>query len=666
MADVTYAPWRIRLNPTGNGPYAVPIKLIDYLYEGKINNIWVPRTGVTALGLPHDIIVYNPSCYGSSGAFNPAEKAPDLETRQVYGLYIAKITYDARAKPVKHVISSGPYRSVDLDTLETFEGFYEYTLSAALPPQESDFTTELGFKGDPTYATSMSVGEDGVASAGSSFCILGQADRVLEASLAGTQYRAYTRMRLNSDVSTGSAAKDEIAEAIQFFTRYGLDVNGSPLPGYTPLDLTDLLDPDQNPALNYLYVWFRCSYFADYVQPTNFNQDLTEVSEVKHKNIIVGNGDFRRFSRGTVADPETVKPYIPTTTPRNDLLTGLSSNEKGSFPIPSKTGNWAVSGSDRNTPFGWYDPDVDATHVAGYPAIPVAGNFYTSGRIFSPTVDELWVYVKKLVDGRIDDSNAEYSPAANLQKLAGPRASSSNKTITADTRLPAEPAQTLGSKVGDPLTADGTSFVNAPEGIQYAVNANIKFIADKITGTDGTASRIDSTAYFPFATHSSDTGVMLASRTRINHSAIQTTGDWAPRAYPLSLRELEGLVRNCQYNLELVFNFLAANKVSTGNTDYTPESNPQGTLYQLHVDYSPDLDNAEAGVSSKWVTHANTQKPSDNATSYGAELTSTPDTTAGTYDRLANISQQDIYLSAEGKWRYLFDHVRLPVLDETY
>ena len=178
-----------------------------------------------------------------------------------------------------------------------------------------------------------------------------------------------------------------------------------------------------------------------------------------------------------------------------------------------------------------------------------------------------------------------------------------------------------------------------------------------------------SNAYRPFSTHSSDYTVSLSTRTaegRIDSSVLQTSGDWGPRAQPYSLRELEAAVKNIQYNNELAVNFILANKVSTGNTGnatYTGEANPQGTLYQLHIGYNPDLDNAEGATPvTKWADYTNCEVPMDGASSYGNEL---PGSTTA-YNRLLNIPQQDVYLSAEGKWRYLFDHIRLPVLTETY
>lgn len=684
VAPVTIAPWRLSLNPLGNGPYAVLVRLEDYLYEKFEGGLWVPRIEATALPLPHDIVVFNPLIYDAlTGAFNPAGGNSTVDDRQRYGFYLSKPIYDGRAKPTKVLVPDGPYESIDPETGQAFRGYLVYEPAAALLPQESDYqNASFCFNaGGAEYNTGISVATE-ASGADSAFIVLGNNDPVLESSLAGTSFKAYTKLRFNTDITESSPAQQEIADIVQFFTGYGLDANGNPLAGHivggeTPNHGYDELlnqgagNEDANPALHSVYIWVRCSFFADYVQPGDFNQTLTATADVQHKNLIVGKGDYRRFSRNISGDLETVKPYIPVTQPRNDLLPTLVADQNaGSFLIPSRgTDYTGTSLSTRQTPLGWYDPDIDAAQLTDMIAIPKEGNSYTSGRIFSPTVDELWTYIKKLVDGRIDDDNSAYTPAAYGQKLEGPRASTSTKKVAASTRLPVEPALTLASsKLGDPLNADGTSYVNAPEGIQYALNANIKYIADKISGTDGSASRIDSTSYYPFGVHSSDTSASLASRaaSRINHTAIQTTGEWAPRATPLSLRELEAKIMNCMYNMETAFNFMAANKVSTGNTDYTPEANPQGTLYQLHVGYTPDLDVAEGGTSSKWLAYGNTEVPVDTADTYGNELTSTPDTSAGVYDRVTHISQQDVYLSAEGKWRYLFDHVRIPVTNETY
>ena len=665
MADLR-APWKIKLNVQGNGPYAVCVKLIDYLYRWT-GSSWVDRDSTTSLGLPHDILAYLPTMYDSVGQLDT--EASTADERQKYGIYLAKVSYDVRA-PVTRVVNAS-YESkspLPLDPVQTsFNGYYIINPSAILPPVETDYTTPAcwGYNiitEDPAYTYSATVSDSATGGAQTGFILLEKPDSILEVSLSGATCKPFTRVRFNKSASDAAAI-------IRFFTGISDAVSDE-----------DVLNPSTNPALESTYIWIRCAYFADYVQPDTFEQDLTANAEVQHKNLIVGLGDFKRFARSS--EPEASAPYLPATPPRLDLLPSLAS--KASFPVPAYLGTYDTIINARQAPVGWFDPDIDQTQPGEGTthtfAIPPEGNFFTSGRVFSPTIDELWVYVKKLVDGRPSDADASYSTA---DPASGPKATDTSRTITTDTRIAQEPNLTLtiggSTKYGDPLTTSGdSSFVNEPRSIQYVANANIQYIANLITGTNDTNNsyQITNALFQPFAIYSSTTA--WADRTRAAPGS-QSTGHWAPRSNPYSLRELEAYIKNVEYNLEMAFNFIAANKASTGNTDdndtLTANTNKQGTLYQLHVDYSPNLNSVENGDSSRWqLNKGNTTLPAGEsardgtgAILYGAGRTSPGYVnSAAAYNRFTDIPQEDVYLSAEGKWRYLFDHVRLPILDEKY
>ena len=747
MAKVIKAPWKIKLNPEGNGPYAVMIRLLDYMkrYDPEVPE-WTERTSSTALALPHDIIAHNPDIYDPNDGTLLSEAL--LEDVQKYGIYLSKVIYDARAKPVSEVTSGFEFG-------ESYNNngnkYYIYNPADALPPLEDD----IRYPGDDSWYSSVTVSTGGTDAAGFSFVVLERQDSVLAVNLSAQPCIPYTRVRFNiKDPNTGNAS-DEAVNIVRFFTGFA----GSN---------ADALNPDINTALKYTYVWFRCSYFADYVRPDSFNQGLTESDDVRHKNLIIGSGDFQRFARKSTIEPiaveeEATTPYLPATPPRTDLLPILTSSSvhnntlgaktfevdlspeeasaykvgfriqaihkldtsipvtlegiilkyetvgdaynltiyvdkstggvdgtdynswtlpgKGSFLIPALEGEWDIKTDARRAPVGWFDPDVDSEASYLPPSaidhtvpLPPTGNFYTSGRIFSPTIDELWVYVKKMVDGRTNDDNTAYE---DPDPLSGPRASIDTRTIGVDTRLPQEVNLALSvggvSKYGDPLTTTGTSsFVNESRGIQYAVNANLEYIANIIT-----SETLES--YYPFTDYSSSGDWSTRTASRALPGIVLTSDHWAPRTNPYSLRELEAYIKNVEYNLELAFNFIAANKVSTGNTDdndtLTANTNKQGTLYQVHVDYVSNLNSVEKEDSSRWkIDHTNTVLPTNESVrdSTGAILYGIDRTSPGyanstnTYNRLTDIPQEDVYMSAEGKWRYLFDHIRVPIINDLY
>ena len=61
---VSEAPWKISFNTAGNGPYAVRMKLADLMFDQSVTP-WTPLS--VGAHLPHDIILFDPAIYSSSG-----------------------------------------------------------------------------------------------------------------------------------------------------------------------------------------------------------------------------------------------------------------------------------------------------------------------------------------------------------------------------------------------------------------------------------------------------------------------------------------------------------------------------------------------------------------------------------------------------------------------
>lgn len=652
---ITRAPWKIPFDVNGSGPYAVKVKLSDLLFDKTRDSDgrklpsgqeappedWVPRDD-EGFRLPHDIILYDPSIFGTDGALDPSASQ---DSRQSRGFFLSKVTYDERAK--SETISNPFYKNLTAGNDDT-GGYILHDPKAALTPREDleyrrrDLTYNLYLPPEGSeyyinqdyYTSSCTVAIEGSQQESQSFLILTNRDDALEATIPGSSVIPYTRIRANSDPSV-----QEVYDIVRYFTGYGVGDTGDrsikKVPGEPEITNIDTLDPLKNVFLQHVEVWLRCSFFADYVDPASYDQDLHNQSDVQHRNLILGVGDFERFT--TEASSEELRPYLPKTPPRADLLTSMLQQHGATapFPIPSKAGEWNSPIDDQaNAPIGWFDPDFETLNDEHAVAVPPEGNIYTSGRIFSPTIDELWVYLKKAVSGRNADTEEPTS--------ATPLSTTSQQVIENDTRLEAEPDFLIGSKLGDPLTPNGTEFVNAGEGIRYYLNVGIRRRADALL------SGIHTNQYYPFASEDPDDTAKAALNT------LQTSGRWALRTHPFSLRELEAAIKNEAFNAEIVFNYLTTNLVPGGHV----EKNTDGTLYRLHraFDASLPLDDN----NSRWDTASRTELTSESE--YGDALPGSVDN----YDYTNHIDKSDIYLSAEGVWRYLFDHIRVPVLDEQY
>ncbi len=641
MSSTLTPPWKISFNPLGQGPYLVEVKLADLMYSQYASSPPTPWASNTGFSLLHDILVYNPAAYDSLGniAYEVAT-APDyysvnLPTRKKYGIFLIRPNYSplAHSQTISYSLSgtsglvSGSYTKYEDGASEELQEDAYFGENQAGIPNVYNYAASLQSSLDAAdfFASSISAAQDGTGLANTCGLILTNPDNTLQASLPGSQLVPFTKVRINLGFTS-------LPNLVAWAT--GVDVTSPE--GLALSQTPGFIDPTQNPALRDAVVWFRCAYFADYVEPDTFEQDLTQVDPVQHQNLIIGTGSYTKYQDSASDDTPAVEPYIPLTPPLNNLVPAPDPSDlSAAFPIPARTTPYP-SAAD-NIPVGWYDP-TDSTRD-GLPSVPVEGNGYFSGRLFSPTIDEIFLTLKELISGRPTDPNTlpVTEDASGIYSFPA-STTASKKTIT-DTRLPAENAYSLpSSKLGDPVNRTGSSFVNIPEGIFYYIGDRIKVVADAMTNITG--AQIEDVA--PFAA-----------------LALKTSGFWAPRSKPYSLRELEALLMGVSYNLESVFNFLVANKASVGGVSGSNGSYPYGTLHQLHVGFNNSP--AASDANSEWTAPSNTNIPEDY-TNYGNELPQGGAQYAPATDHL----REDVYLAADGTWRYLFDTVRVPVLTETY
>jgi hypothetical protein len=357
--------------------------------------------------------------------------------------------------------------------------------------------------------------------------------------------------------------------------------------------------------------------------------------------------------------------------------------------------------------------------------VPKDGNLYVDGRIIGPTIDEIWIMLKKLTGGRLSDINSNGRAVTLDMGIPVGTGVHLNNTDTTMTEVPdSEFKFTLKttdgeevSKYGDPIdfqytpisdTANinlfdqklsVTKFVNQNNKITYPVYSSLKLLSDDIVAhvDDGKATVLNA-----------DAGGKLTDRRITNFTAwkdvktkaeLDANGDknvvsdnesieagyWAPRKVPYSLRELEAMIMGNKYNIITQARFVKENFAVTGGLGKRNGENPDnmsnfasGSLYQLHKNYNFDVANPNTFYNYEGTL---TGFNGDNVpVGAQAELDDedwrSPEQKAaghiryvenyGTSKALSEdqekYSSSDVYLSAFGDWRYVSDHNRIPIL----
>lgn len=588
----------------------------------------------------------------------------------------------------------------------------------------------------------------------------------------------------------------------------------------------DKTDADNNEAiidvLKHTYVWLRCSYFGDYVNPDDFNQSLDQKSDVKFGNLMIGSkGDFNRYddrdSTNERYKSETTRPYLAQTAPSEDLLskriaenagidiydqydtgTELRDGKQVDKSISSQVDalmkateieDETVIGSlwnetlSRDSDEDHSDPEVDAVNHLSPPQyfdpeqvksklalersehvpvlVPKNGNIMTEGRIISPTIDEIWVYFKKLVSGHASDYENEEKVNAdgglivndsrtkneNDTRLKEGRPLVFNGTYSKDVE---GKDQWLDEAKGDPIELEITeseenqrdrlivkNWVAAPESFRYAIYEFLKAENEIITQfEDDYADGKFKTLHTIFDTTAPKNNIHYDQNTTVTtvrdgEMITPAMSDvYSPREKPYSLRELEAELKNTKYNLNTMMRYLVAN--FTLNNQLSKRTNqsasPRKTfVYFINGSYYSDIKGlspykrhlqeefsamgeVEPGVykySVLWTDIDYTNRQASGLYQFHRDYNSridTPNTwfnkdskeispetgTAAVFDdsgldsfdqhkdsykygdaitlpnKSDDYSASDVYLAADGTWRYVFDHVRLPVLDCEY
>ena len=365
----------------------------------------------------------------------------------------------------------------------------------------------------------------------------------------------------------------------------------------------------------------------------------------------------------------------------------------------------------RFTPFTFYDPEsreeVDYYNDLGKLPTLIGrdGNLTTDGRIMSPTIDELWYIIYKTILGH----SSESSEVISLPK--------SNNYGNGDTSLfeatkeynwtDDEAGNIKGSPLNFLFKTNDKGEVNGIDVDEWVANPDEHYIN---VHTQIQRISTDITMFFdeqnPDIKYSRDifhTGDDIALGDAQTHTKDEITAkgrEYGPRNVPLSLRELEAAMMGIKYNVDNNFIFDSKTYAVTGKFGKVEKDKEGvivagGSLYQMHRDYNANVTSPNTvfkmgadnnGDNGRDATFGdlNNQKEhhKDGTTVYlldkknkrtNVEKTSGMPLLVENYGKSVTLASEqgeytgaDVYMAADGTWRYKAEHMRTPILRSRY
>ena len=456
--------------------------------------------------------------------------------------------------------------------------------------------------------------------------------------------------------------------------------------------------------------------------------------------LLDGNGDLAgskdertdtsNYSTKLISDPsEKIDSFLEDNCSGNDpLIRGLPIAAINRSDANSETSS---SKPDNLAPVNYFDPESrmegsDYAALGRFPTIiPKDGNLYVDGRIIGPTIDEIWIMLKKLTGGRLSDFDTDGDTTTTADKARalnldigipyGSTTATQNDTDTTMTEVPDSQfnfkyagSETINKK-GDPIdftyspnndTISGslfdqtikiTKFINQNDAIVYPVYKSLKDLSTDVTTFDTTTNKDRGiTNFTAWASIGKSTKVVDDETVSndIGDNATVLTGAWGPREVPYSLRELEAMVMGNKFNIITQARFIKENFAVTGKlgkiSGYDEEdmyNYAAGSLYQMHKDYNFDVtdpntfynatgtaDGLEDGnsIGARAIIDDSDIRTEAQIRDGHIRFAETYGTSVALNYNADKYSSSDVYLSAGGDWRYVSDHNRIPCLRAEY
>lgn len=724
MAHSIYYDWKVDFSDNPSKTQGGIYSLYDLLIL-ETEGSYKVRSLRNAVYLNHDVICYNSTVYDKRTG-QPNRAKGTFDTWAKHGIDIAPVKIDSRALLHQKTNENKKFiRYFSKDSVLKYSTVQEVienaiAAEASLKDLFINYDSDWKIEAASAYKGHSVTSENESATSANIIVLEPDESFNLIYNTENTEsLTAYKKVFIKQDVlknilnyyinnysvgvfaegNTNSLKADEILQLI------------SPTKGFEPgTALSDLSDdaPLIFEFLKNTFVFIRASFFADYVQPEVFKQNLTEQSEVKHKNIIIsGQGDFHRYSDSSSGGPKNTRFYRMQTAPTVDLLSknyakqvniNNYDNAKdrealynelfakhelfGSALYDNK--NDKTSGTscsnDYLTSPQYFDPEVpqyrDNNSEASDPPvlIPEAGNLYVNGRILGPTIDEIWKYFKQIVSGTIASNEIDTKKDNGFTIN---RNYPCNESTTPEERKGVAFYKEYNSTgdtdsaltIGDPIESEIkkhengfeylkiTKWVTPPTHFKIQVYEFLKNASNEVvekglnkTGDSETEHKIEDLA--PNDNSFSSVGSETLEPYKDN------TSIYGPRDNPYSLRELEAMLANTKYNINALMSFLVKNYTVNGALSYG-----KGGLFQFHKNY-----NSKIGEPNTIYKGLELGANKDADIEDRDNLTSTAPSNYGkdAADMSTSCAAKDVYLAADGTWRYIHQETRLRIFETEF
>lgn len=721
--------WKVLVNSNPDSSYSL-VSLYD-LVQGT--------------QLDHDIILYNSTFYVGGNIYANA----DINNYNSWAIELGLAIHDSNAQPYK----------ISIDNNE----FPVYPKSSYLRPDKYRdlYTSGINDNNHYNFLNRQQLENEGVPKTGTSKVLTSNETTISDIKLRGditTQlyvYKidsifsstmkfdenktAYNRIILNSYYSNFN---EEILKPLIYHICdqkvFGESIYNSIIDSITNRGSGS--DPNKDKYIELaknLYLWVKAPTAADYIKPKDYNQDLNQTADVIHNNLLISNRDdndhihnFNRFDEYLKDSDEgqleaSTRPYTPKITPIKDFLSDnfyvdkITGDIEDVYKDSVKSFINTSRSDDSNigsvlthkdlSPSTYYDPlkkddnllDLfDRSETYKKPTIiGKYGNIFTDGRIISPTIDELWYTIKKLISGYSTDKKNDGSTKSSI--ITGTCTEDTSLTEVVANKYSFIPITAVddNSVDGDPLDWQEdenhilkvSEWVSQPESFSHSIYCNLTTISGIIN------------THYKYNYKDDD---RLISSTGINNEIASSTstsskadGIYGPRSKaPYSLRELEALIKGNRFNIENNFEFNSKTYAITGKFGIIRRDDNNknlitaaGSLYQMHREYNANiaepntyfkLDGDGTNNSGMDATFGDLQNndsenklyllDENNKKTNKQKLSKMP-LLAKNYGKSESLTAEqgsysgsDVYMAADGTWRYKAEHMRLPILREAY